>query len=118
MTILLGLILSHFHPTLETVVCSRALILLVLDQMATLNHLPAVDTNHLNVRTHGFVISDLRLNALGLAVGVGATLDRLERTSLVMGCYFFIQKHFGASHLMMTTFELDLGQFLLHILPN
>ena len=110
--LLLGLDLLDDHTTLQTLVSSFAVCLLVLYYIHSFDVAPTVDARHLDVRTHGLVLLYLRSYTLRFAAMVSLALYWLKEAVLVMLSYFHVVKLNVAPHEVVSALESQLLQLL------
>ena len=87
MRILLSLLLEDGHAALVTSVSPLTLILLMLHYVHPHDQLVTVDTGDFHIGARCLVHVNLPSEALGLAYGIGFTLNGLVLAKLVMGLH-------------------------------
>ena len=92
--------------------CSFALLLLVLQDVSSLDLVTTVDALYANIWTNGFVVLNLALDTLCTAVSKCFTLNCVILTFLIMVCDFKVIQNNVTTHYMISTFKLHLHKFL------
>ena len=112
----LCLALLYGHPTLQTIVAARAIVLFVLDDIHSVDCLATIDALDGYIWTNCFMLFNLTLYAFCAASFESLTFHCVELAyAIVLGDLIIIQNNI-ASHDVISTFELHFGKFLLNFL--
>ena len=111
----LNFILLHCHSTFTAIMSPLTFILFMLNNIHSLYFSFAIYTRNVNIWTNSLMSLNFFPDTFIFAWIVCFTLNRLERTLLIMTFNIFIVQYIIAPHYMISTFKLHLLKFLLDL---